>query len=53
MYIICFVMTLASAITCILLKETKDKTISDNLEEAVPMNGKGKELLQSADKETI
>ncbi|XP_048746993.2 solute carrier family 22 member 4-like [Ostrea edulis] len=45
MYIICFVVTLASAITCLLLKETKDKTISDNLEEVVPMNRKRNESL--------
>lgn len=40
MYIICFVVTLTSAITCLLLKETKDKTISDNLEVRVAANRK-------------
>ncbi|XP_048746739.2 organic cation transporter protein-like [Ostrea edulis] len=35
MYIICFIVTMTSAITCLLLKETKDKTISDNLEESL------------------
>ncbi|XP_061183865.1 solute carrier family 22 member 4-like isoform X1 [Saccostrea echinata] len=35
MYIICFVVSLISAIMCLLLKETKDKTIGDNLEVSV------------------
>ncbi|XP_062598101.1 solute carrier family 22 member 4-like [Saccostrea cucullata] len=35
MYIICFIVTLVSAIMCLLLKETKNKTIGDNLEVSV------------------
>lgn len=41
MYIICFVVTLGSAITCLLLTETKDRTISDNLEVRTKAGGRG------------